>query len=130
MGLAMTALTCLALNIYHEARGEPVEGQIAVAQVTLNRVASPAYPDTVCDVVWQRSQFSWTGDGRSDRPRERGAWVQAIVVAARVKAGMTPDVVGGALHYHADYVSPRWARAYVEVARIGRHVFYEQQQEG
>ena len=130
MGLAMTALTCLALNIYHEARGEPIEGQIAVAQVTLNRVASSAYPDTECDVVWQKHQFSWTSDGRSDTPRERGAWVQAIVVAAQIKSGIAPDVVGGALHYHADYARPRWARAYVEVARIGRHVFYKQHKKG
>lgn len=125
--MILEALTCLALNVYHEARSEPLAGQLAVAQVTLNRAASERYPDTVCDVVWQRKQFSWTHDGKSDKPREAQAWAQAQEVASIVYHGtltldeLTPDV----LHYHADWVTPQWAHNKQPVARIGSHIFYK-----
>ena len=69
-----TEIHCLALNIYHEARGESLEGRLAVAAVTMNRVRDKRFPDRVCEGVWQPRQFSWTHDGRSDRPREAKAW--------------------------------------------------------
>ncbi|MDX1432218.1 MAG: cell wall hydrolase [Gammaproteobacteria bacterium] len=118
-------LHCLALNIYHEARGESLEGKLAVGRVTINRVRSPRYPDSVCRVVWQRGQFSWTRDGRPDRPYNLAAWEEALRIA-RIAAELDEDAaVGRATHYHAVYVRPSWARVYRRVRRIGRHVFYE-----
>ena len=118
-------LHCLALNIYHEARNEPDEGKFAVAQVTLNRVRSARFPDTVCDVVWQRSQFSWTSDGRPDRPYNEESWDEALWIATIAFEFTPPSVVGDATHYHADYVAPYWAKKKRRVRSIGRHVFYE-----
>ncbi len=121
------ALTCLALNVYHEARSEPLIGQLAVAEVTLNRVASSRYPDEVCDVVWQSRQFSWTHDGKSDKPKEPEAWAHAQAVAYIALNGMArvPELTSEVLHYHADWVTPHWARGEQPVAHIGGHVFYE-----
>jgi spore germination cell wall hydrolase CwlJ-like protein len=123
-------LHCLALNIYHEARSEPLSGQIAVAQVTLNRVASKAFPASVCGVVKQggqtrnRCQFSWWCDGKSDQPTEQQAWRRSLELGRRVLADQAPDPTNGALYYHADYVAPRWSRAFQRTAQIGRHLFY------
>lgn len=124
------ALRCLALNIYHEARSEPESGRLAVAAVTLNRVRSPAYPDSVCGVVRQggerlhRCQFSWWCDGKSDVPTESRAWDQALRLARRSLLGLEEDPTGGATHYHATYVRPRWASVFEDTARIGQHIFY------
>jgi spore germination cell wall hydrolase CwlJ-like protein len=126
-------VNCLALNIYHEARGEPQEGQLAVAYVTMNRVASPRYPKTVCAVVWQNGQFSWTRDGRSDVPRDQRAWDRAKRIASfiytnyarfqEVLKGAT-DMTKGALFYFAPKkVSPYWTRNMVATTAIGSHVF-------
>ena len=119
---------CLALNIYHEARGEPVNGQVAVGIVTLNRVASRRFPNDVCTVVHQRKQFSWTRLPEHtlviDNPR---AWRQAREVAKRVLAGdYTADdyKLDGVMHYHNYKVRPRWAANGQLVAAIGRHRFY------
>ena len=128
---------CLAQNIYYEARGSNRADRIAVADVVLNRVQDTRYPDTICDVVRQgernadgsmvrnRCQFSWYCDGRSDWPRDMDAWVDAQQIAYNM---LTWDVgrglTEGATHYHADYVSPRWARELQLVGRIGVHVFY------
>ena len=121
-------LECLALNIYWEARSEPATGQLAVAAVTLNRVAHPRYPNSVCDVVYQSGargcQFSWWCDGKPDQPRERVAWAKALDVAFLAASLDLPDPTSGALWYHADYVDPRWARSKLVVARIGRHLFF------
>ncbi|MCP5153407.1 MAG: cell wall hydrolase [Ectothiorhodospiraceae bacterium] len=116
---------CLALNIYHEARGEPLEGKLAVASVTLNRVRSERYPDRVCDVVWQRGQFSWTHDGRSDVPRDRRSWEAALRMARTVYRTAQFSTVGRATHFHASSVRPAWASAKRLVRRVGRHLFYE-----
>lgn len=127
---AEEALECLALNIYHEARSEPEIGQVAVAAVTLNRVRSDAYPDSVCAVVKQggerlhRCQFSWWCDGRSDRPDESRAWSKAKEMARLSLLGLTADPTEGATHYHASYVRPSWADAFEKTARIGKHHFY------
>ena len=121
---------CLALAIAYEAGFEPVAGQEAVAQVILNRVAHPAYPDTACGVVWQGSsrrtgcQFTFTCDGSLRRPRTAATMAGAMAVAVRVLAGKTPDHVRGATHYHATYVSPYWAPSLARVRQIATHVFY------
>lgn len=122
---------CLAAGIYFEARGEPVKGQAAVAQVILNRVRNPTYPSTVCGVVYQnkswrnRCQFSFACDGIRDRVKSPKLWNTAEDVAMAVTAGKIwlPEV-GSATHYHATYVRPRWARSMERVGRIGLHIFY------
>ncbi len=122
---------CLAAGIYFEARGEPVEGQAAVAQVILNRVRAPSYPNTICGVVYQndnwrnRCQFSFACDGRKDRVRSPGHWEMAKDVALAVTSGkIWLDHVGSSTHYHATYVRPRWARTMKRMEKIGRHIFY------
>jgi spore germination cell wall hydrolase CwlJ-like protein len=122
---------CLASGIYFEARGESVRGQAAVAQVILNRVRNPAYPSTICDVVYQnedwrnRCQFSFACDNIKDRIRSQDHWKVAREVAMATTAGKVwlPEV-GSATHYHATYVRPNWAKTMKKVGRIGLHVFY------
>ena len=124
------ALTCLTQAISFEAGNEPTEGQEAVAQVILNRVRHQAYPSTVCGVVYQGStrktgcQFTFTCDGSLRRGRSQASLLRSQIVAERVLAGKASTLVGGATHYHADYVSPYWAPSLVKVAKIGLHVFY------
>jgi spore germination cell wall hydrolase CwlJ-like protein len=122
---------CLAMNIYHEARGEPREGRIAVSQVVMNRVADRGYPNDVCAVIRQggglfrfRCQFSWYCDGRSDRPADPDAWAKSQALAEQILAGQHADPTGGALWYHAEHVSPPWRNAYQAGPKIGRHQFY------
>jgi spore germination cell wall hydrolase CwlJ-like protein len=122
---------CLASGIYFEARGEAVRGQAAVAQVILNRVRNPAYPKTICDVVYQnedwrnRCQFSFACDNIKDRIGSKEHWETAQEVAMAVTAGkIWLQEVGSATHYHAVYVRPAWARTMKKVGRIGLHVFY------
>jgi spore germination cell wall hydrolase CwlJ-like protein len=115
---------CLALNIYHEARGETIQGQIAVAQVTVNRASHNYFPDSVCEVVWQDNQFSWTNDGRSDRVRDQEAYETALTIAEWVLLGREDDPTNGSLFYHADRVSPFWTRKVDFETKIGDHVFY------
>ena len=122
---------CLAEGIYFEARGESEDGQAAVAQVILNRVRNPAYPDTICGVVYQdkrhrhRCQFSFACDGRSEVIAERLQWDTARRIASDVTAGRIwiPEV-GDSTHYHARYVRPGWGRRMIKVDRIGAHIFY------
>lgn len=117
----------LALNIYHEARGESLDGMLAVGIVTMNRVASDKYPNTVEGVVKQRSQFSWYWDGRSDNIYDQKAWEVSKDVARIV---LTKDnlkikeKIGDSLYYHANYVNPSWSRKKVKMARIDNHIFY------
>lgn len=117
---------CMAMNVYHEARGESWEGQAAVVHVTLNRVADPRFPDSICDVVWQSGQFSWTQDGRSDYPHDEGAWrlSQDIASIAYDRWLVGEDFSEGATFYHAHWVSPSWARQFEETVEIGVHTFY------
>lgn len=124
-------LRCLALNIYHEARGEPLQGKIAVAHVVLNRVAASKFPSEVCEVIKQggerrrhRCQFSWWCDGRSDRPRDVTAWRESLLVALLIRRGATDDPTEGALWYHADHVQPYWSKIFKKHTKIGRHIFY------
>ncbi|MCR9240128.1 MAG: cell wall hydrolase [Rhodobiaceae bacterium] len=123
---------CLAVGIYFEARGESHSGQVAVADVIMNRVASKDYPNTICGVVFQGSyrqtgcQFSFTCDGESDRPRDLKPWLKAQRVASTVtmRDDRERQVAENVLHYHADYVEPVWASHMYKVAKIGRHIFY------
>ena len=115
-------LYCGAQNIYHESRGESNLGQIAVAHVVRNRVESPKYPNTVCEVVWQPKQFSWTHDGRSDEPKDRKAFVKAVWL--HLIANMKNDITDGALNFYAHKkVTPSWASEKEVVALIGNHTF-------
>lgn len=116
-------VSCLAANVYHEARGEPLAGRIAVAEVVTNRVRSALFPGDVCSVVFQRAQFSWTADVRPFRnPR---AWAESVRVAARVLDGRAPRVVGRRVYfYHEASVLPGWTRNMVLVRSVGAHRFY------
>jgi len=126
-------MRCLALNIYFEARSEPTDGQLAVAFVTINRLQSRRYPNTLCGVVWQKRQFSWTHDGKSDRPNELRAWEQAQMIARFIftkylalpeKVQRIMDRTNGALHYYApELADPYWAKAKEVTFTVGGHVF-------
>ncbi|MBZ6377640.1 hypothetical protein B5C34_03895 [Pacificimonas flava] len=118
-------MRCLASAVYNEARGEPLEGQLAVAQVVLNRAEDSRWPDTICGVVYQRYQFSFTFDGKPDFPNsERPTWQRAKAVAIVAATENWDDVTEKAVYYHADYVSPKWRTAFRQTANIGRHIFY------
>ena len=135
-------LTCLAKNIYFEARNEPFAGQFAVALVTLNRVNDAAFPDTICKVVYQgihtadgfpkrnRCQFSWYCDGNSDEVRNLKSYdkTQKIANLAMLQYSKMKseglDFTEGARYYHTYEISPRWSRTFPKVGRIGDHIFY------
>ena len=123
---------CLAEAIYFESRSEPEAGQAAVAQVILNRVKSGLYPQSVCGVVYQNRhrhmacQFSFACEGKSLRVTDQDSWLKAVRIAREVTDGQTYLAeVGGATHYHATYVRPRWARKLERMDKIGVHVFYK-----
>ena len=124
-------LYCLANNIYFESRNQPKLGQIAVGQVTMNRVSSKRFPNSVCGVVRQggekrnRCQFSWYCDGKSDVPQSGTAWDESVYLALLIYSHqISIDVTDGALWYHATYVSPSWAEHYEKTVRINEHIFY------
>jgi|DEB0MinimDraft_10_1074344.scaffolds.fasta_scaffold00577_19 spore germination cell wall hydrolase CwlJ-like protein len=118
-------LKCLADNIYFESLIEPLAGQIAVANVTMNRVNSPHFPNTVCEVVWANKQFSWTHDGKSDTPVAGKQYDDIYKLAKDVYTGKISDITEGSTFYHADYVNPSWAKKMDrKVVKIGRHIFY------
>ncbi len=128
---------CLAVGVYFEARGEPTKGQQAVAQVILNRVKNPAYPNTICGVVyqnkWRRNscQFSFACDGIKDRIKSPKHWSKAKKVAKdAIEGNFWLKSVGSASHYHADYVWPRWRRSMRKMTKIGRHIFYRTRRGG
>ena len=124
------ALTCLTQAVYFEAGFEPAAGKRAVAQVILNRMRHPAYPKSVCGVIYQGSerrtgcQFSFTCDGSLLRTPAVVAWRDAGAVAAAALAGYVEPIVGTATHYHADYVLPKWAFNLAKIDQIGAHIFY------
>lgn len=128
---------CLALNIYHEARGSNLADQAAVANVVMNRTKDRRYPNTICGVVQQgkrdakgiplknQCQFSWYCDGKSDTPVNIDSWVSAQMIAwDMIENGKFRGLTEGATHYHANYVSPKWAKDLTLVGRIGEHIFY------
>lgn len=124
-----TALKCLTQAIYYEAGFEPVEGRRAVAQVVLNRMRHPAFPKSICGVVYQGAnepvcQFSFTCDGSLLRAPQRAAWLAAETIARSALNGYVEPSVGQSTHYHAGYVAPYWAPQLVKLAQIGAHIFY------
>jgi len=134
-----TALLCLAINIYHEARDQPIPGQYGVALVTMNRAKSE---ERICHETFRRKQFSWTGGvvrvqggwklpghmlPRLKDPIEKDAWLRARVIAANALSGNMRDITQGADHYHRFDVSPRWARSMKSTKRMGSHIFYRSQ---
>ena len=141
--LLETAFVCLALNTYHEAKNQSLVGQVATAQVVMNRVEDKRFPNTICEVVkqgptrpsWEdpkkeypikhRCQFSWSCDGKDDTPKNEKAWKKAqdvafLVIYDKIKL----DVTEGATHYHATYVRPSWAKTKKRTTRIEKHIFY------
>ena len=123
---------CLAEAVYFEARSEPEEGQAAVAQVVLNRVMSGLYPASVCSVVFQNQQrrnacqFSFACEGHGLHVTESDAWNNAVRIAREVTEGSAyVSDIGGSTHYHANYVSPTWARQLTKMDVIGHHIFYK-----
>jgi hypothetical protein len=126
---ALTALQCLTQAVYYEAGFEPLEGRKAVAQVVLNRVMHPAFPKSVCGVVYQGvnrpvCQFSFTCDGSLNRRPNPSAWQESEAVARAALGGYVETSVGYSTHYHANYVSPYWAPRLVKILQIGAHIFY------
>ncbi|MDQ7019171.1 MAG: cell wall hydrolase [Robiginitomaculum sp.] len=124
------ALNCMAMAIYYEARSETLSGQLAVAQVVLNRVKHRAYPDNVCDVVFEGSnrntgcQFTFTCDGSmAILPRQAG-WNRSRKAAIHAMLGMSDVTIGRATHYHTVEVQPYWSSNLLRTANIGMHVFY------
>jgi spore germination cell wall hydrolase CwlJ-like protein len=124
------ALECLSQAVYYEAAREPEIGQEAVAQVVLNRLRHPAYPKSVCGVVYQGAaratgcQFTFTCDGSMRYAPQPALWRRAQDVAAHALAGYVDKQVGSATHYHAQYVAPYWAPTLVKMVQVGQHIFY------
>ena len=116
---------CIATAVYFEARGESVEGQLAVARVVMNRAASGRYPSSWCEVVKQPAQFSFVRNGQfpyADTASD--AWRKAEAIAELASANIVPSVGTDVLWYHADYVAPSWGRRLTRVDKIGTHIFY------
>lgn len=134
--LANAERDCLTQAIYHEARGESIDGQWAVANVIVNRALSGKFPGTLCGVIYQnaqkgfhRCQFTFACDGNADAPKEKGAWVRSAGIAAQVYAEYAqgekiPTLPRSALFYHTTSVRPSWSNTYTQVAQIGSHLFY------
>ena len=135
---------CLAMNVYHEARNQPLAGQMAVISVTVNRVNDKRFPNSICGVVYEgphrpswkdqtvmipvrhRCQFSWYCDGKPDDINQLGIYMDImqfskILLTSRV---MMFDITDGATFYHADYVMPSWAKSKIKTIEIGDHIFY------
>ena len=132
------SVKCLALNMYHEARGQGSAGLLAVSSVVMNRVKDKRFPNTICEVVHQgrhdsagnpirhKCQFSWYCDGRSDKARDIVAWnvVGMAVQEAVYLFSKGVDLTRGSMYYHTTAVKPFWARRFKRVDQIGVHVFY------
>ena len=125
------ATRCLALNIYHESRGEGTQGWLAVAFVTMNRVNDPRFPDDICSVVYEDKQFSWTHDGISDDPDvssypDKKAWqyILQFTKGFLENRDHIEDPTNGSLYYHRHDVKPSWRDNYDVAVVIGEHVFY------
>lgn len=118
-------MECLAGAIYFESRGEPVAGQLAVAQVVVNRAEARQFPSSYCGVVYQRAQFSFVKGGNMPRiKRSSSAWTRAKKLARIAHEGMWESKAGDSLYFHATYVRPKWSRKKVARAKINSHIFY------
>ena len=139
----ITELACMATAIYFEARGEPMVGQVAVAQVIMSRVYDERYPNTICEVVKQgyyyswnpeipipdKCQFSFWCDGKPEKIKDEDAYFWATEVAQAVMVGTLYDTTQGATHYHAYYVQPSWSKKFTQTVRINDHIFYRWENE-
>jgi spore germination cell wall hydrolase CwlJ-like protein len=120
-------LECMAKNIYFEANTEGYQGKLAVATVTLNRSNSKKYPETICGVVWQRGQFSWTRDGKSDHVRDHEKYLESLRVAEQVLIYEKRSnlISSNVKYFHRNTIRPRWSYKMKRVVQIGKHVFYQ-----
>lgn len=123
-------LNCLALNVYYESRGQDIVGQAAVAWVTINRANDERFPDDICEVVWQKGQFSWTKKRKHvAKPKENKDWNVAKKVANIVTVaysnGIKADPTDGAIMFHSTKSLPKWKKAYHKTVRIDGHIFYK-----
>ncbi len=118
-------MECLANAVYFEARSEPIEGQLAVAEVVLNRASSGRYPTDLCAVITQKAQFSFIQRGRFPRA-DRGseAWKKAVAIASIARQKLAGNLPSSVLWYHATYVSPSWGKRLTRQTQIGLHIFY------
>lgn len=125
------SLRCMADNIYHEARGDTRQGQIAVGLVVMNRVKSRHFPNTPCRVIWERAQFSWTLDRSLWKIRNPKAYRVAEQIAREVLSGQHSDFTNGATHYYQpDLVNPAWSKSGVDKKKIGAHLFMKMESGG
>lgn len=118
---------CLAKNIWFESRGEPSDGQLAVGMVTLNRAEHTAWPKTICEVVYQPGQFSWTAEpGLRNKKPTGEQWEQIVLLSATLmhRRDLFDDITDGATYFHATYVKPGWSKLQHTI-RLGQHVFYK-----
>ena len=116
---------CLANAVYFEARSEPIEGQLAVAEVVMNRAASGRYPTDLCSVITQKAQFSFIQRGKFPRAdRDSEAWKKAVAIASIARQKLAGSLPSGVLWYHATYVSPSWGKRLTKQTQIGLHIFY------
>jgi spore germination cell wall hydrolase CwlJ-like protein len=117
---------CMAKNIYHEAGVETEKGKIAVGQVTLNRVSTGRWGNSICEVVYSHKQFSWTLEPQKLHEKPKGPlWEESLAAAQKVFAGKRVKVVGNSLFYHTDYIkTPYWAEKKALIAQVGQHLFY------
>jgi spore germination cell wall hydrolase CwlJ-like protein len=113
---------CLAASVYYESKGEPLTGQLAVAQTIINRTKSGRFADSVCGVVKQRGQFSFTRHGEVPTPAVNSAWSRAVAIARIARDGLWKQIAPAALFFHARYVSPGWGKS--RIASIGNHIFF------
>ena len=145
MGVTPEEVTCLADNMYFEARNQGLAGQLAVTNVVMNRVADSRYPNTICEVVKQgptrlswkntgelipilnKCQFSWYCDGKEDEPKEKETYSNIHKLAFNILFQVTPylDITEGATHYHADHILPAWAASKTMTIEIEDHIFYK-----
>lgn len=122
--------TCLACNLYHEARGEEELGIAAVAMVTLNRVQSMQYPDSICEVVWQKLQFSWTSDGKPDQIYDPIRWLNVLRISQLVldnKLAMS-EIDPNVLWYHRYDIETDWSNKLQVAVRVGNHKFFKEEE--
>ncbi|RYD54000.1 MAG: cell wall hydrolase [Sphingomonadales bacterium] len=115
-------LNCLAIGVYYESKGEPLAGQLAVAEVILNRTTSGRFPASVCSVIKQRGQFSFVRGGQLPTPPANANWRKALAVAQVAQKDLWDSPVANALYFHARYVAPGWKRP--RVGTVGNHIFY------
>ncbi len=121
----LSPLYCLSINTYHEARGESYKEQLAVSQVVLNRVADQRWPNTICDVVTQKHQFSWYWDNRPDTIHDLETFKENVYAAFATYTGLIEDITDGAVHYYAhDSIDPpTWTKSMTVTLKLGGHTF-------